>query len=260
MNEMRVKLLKIQNSSLIHKTEKFRTNLVPRCIRSMRFIGEVFEGDLSEITCPDCLEKLNKFGMKMNRILFCILFCNSLAFAETPQNVDDYLHRFEVASLRNLGFRYPGQNRTPKFKLGLSPFLPQDKNLGHNWWFAQSQMDGECDRTSNNSCQFVIAFDTLTWQKSDDLYREILFFHEMGHCVLLLPHDASEMVARKVHYAFSVMHPEPISQVTYLLNRDLYHERFFASTKNKVEKIRGIRHVVPDHSRRFNLARSSFQH
>lgn len=175
------------------------------------------------------------------KMIFCILTYSVFAFAETPQNVEDYLLRFQESAKHHMGFHYPSNNRAPKFKLGLSPFLNKDKYLGENWWFAQPKLDGQCVQSSNNACvEPTIIFDTRTWNRSGDLYREMLFFHEMGHCVLKLKHDSSDM---------NIMHPDGPMRNTYLINRELYHEKLFASTKREVEYVK-----FGGNNRRVNLA------
>lgn len=55
---MKTKLLRIQNYPTIHDTTTRRTNIVPKCIASVKWVGEVFDGNQSQVTCPYCLEKM----------------------------------------------------------------------------------------------------------------------------------------------------------------------------------------------------------
>lgn len=196
----------------------------------------------------------------MRRVAICILFCNALAFAEQPPGIGDYFQRFREAAKRHAGARYPGENRV-NFRLGMSPYL-HTRDLGHTWWFAEWVPDAICLKSPRNACsEPVIAFDTKTWLTAGDAYREMLVFHELGHCVLNLDHDPAEMVAGKQHFALSVMHPGPgPAWDTYIVNRELYHEKLFARLKGVVEKITGVKHERGDSSRRFNLARSVRRH
>lgn len=54
------------------------------------------------------------------------------------------------------------------------------------------------------------------WEKASNLQKEQLIFHELGHCVLNLPHDASR---NENGVPKSIMYPAMISEGEYFHNR-----------------------------------------
>lgn len=63
------------------------------------------------------------------------------------------------------------------------------------------------------------------WNKEDDLGREELMFHELGHCIYDLEHDTRVLVDEWC--PFSVMHPYVLPFGCYELFHDHYIEQLF---------------------------------
>ena len=60
------------------------------------------------------------------------------------------------------------------------------------------------------------------WQQADHITREILIFHELGHCALDRRHDTETIMQDGVEIAKSVMYPYVISAAYYSKYRDYY--------------------------------------
>lgn len=61
------------------------------------------------------------------------------------------------------------------------------------------------------------------WESIDDLQREQLMYHELGHCILDRNHDSRTING----CAFSIMHPYMISENCYEPARDVYVGELF---------------------------------
>ena len=68
-----------------------------------------------------------------------------------------------------------------------------------------------------------IMLQTQEWRLANDLEREQLVFHELGHCQFGFPHDESIKDGRPV----SIMYPYLLSRVTYKEHRDEYLKELF---------------------------------
>jgi hypothetical protein len=68
-----------------------------------------------------------------------------------------------------------------------------------------------------------IELDPDFWNSSDDMEREELVFHELGHCVLMRDHK-DDVINDTNGYVLpaSIMYPYVMDSATYSLNRDYY--------------------------------------
>jgi len=68
-----------------------------------------------------------------------------------------------------------------------------------------------------------VTLDRSFWEKSSDLGREALVFHELGHCVLGLGHDIKDIVVNGQMIHRSLMYPSTFGETwMYVANRDYY--------------------------------------
>ncbi len=132
------------------------------------------------------------------------------ALAETPS---DYVGRFQDEALLHAGARYP---LSINIRLG----LPQkEKRKGS---------DARCVKTEKRACRMpVIEIDIVAWLQADDLYRELLVFHEMGHCILNLGHEDN-----------GIMHPDGPGSNDYLIDRERFHQKLFSNLKEIVKGVK----------------------
>lgn len=73
----------------------------------------------------------------------------------------------------------------------------------------------------------VITINKKRWNLLEEVDREILLFHEMGHCVLKRLHH-NELSRRGAPQ--SMMHAYALDRYTYLLNESYYLEELFSHT------------------------------
>lgn len=92
------------------------------------------------------------------------------AYANTPEALWDYFQRFETAAAQNgVAIDLTSLNISAEFKE-----LPQEG------------VAGTCTYGSHQPGHIVI--DETFWQQSSDLWKEMIVFHELGHCVLFRDH------------------------------------------------------------------------
>lgn len=95
---------------------------------------------------------------------------NAGAYPETPEALWDYFQRFETAAAQNgVSIDLASLNISAEFKE-----LPQDG------------VAGTCTYGSHQPGHIVI--DETFWRQSNDLWKEMIVFHELGHCVLHRDH------------------------------------------------------------------------
>ena len=135
--------------------------------------------------------------------------CSTTRTIPTISNVEDerqtepYLKMFQAEMmLRGLNFEYPRELR-----------IYVTKNLTKR--FADGTI-GLCSKSSN---RIRIYLDQDAWNKYDHVGREMLMFHELGHCVLDLPHNMAAMVDGT---PYSIMYPSLFSSYIYSRYRATY--------------------------------------
>lgn len=70
-----------------------------------------------------------------------------------------------------------------------------------------------------------IQIDPRFWENENEGGKEQLIFHELGHCVLRLPHDASLMDDHGMLIPASIMYPHNFGHYNFYQNhRDYYFQ------------------------------------
>lgn len=92
------------------------------------------------------------------------------AYAEVPQGLWDYFQSFEAAAAeRGLDLDLNSLEISAEFKE-----------------ISQDGVAGTCTYGSHQPGHVVI--DETFWSRASDSYKEMIVFHELGHCVLYLDH------------------------------------------------------------------------
>lgn len=83
-----------------------------------------------------------------------------------------------------------------------------------------TETDGDCEKDPVGAS--VINIDFGFWQGADDTQREMVLFHELGHCVFGRVHKM-DLTPDGV-FAVSLMYPDAlmVGEQNYLANRDSY--------------------------------------
>jgi hypothetical protein len=87
------------------------------------------------------------------------------------------------------------------------------------------KQDGVCETSDHTSPTILV--NERAWNDMDDLGRESLMFHELGHCVLNRSHV---LIKSSDGAPSSLMYPVAISLKTYLDNHEYYIRELFRAT------------------------------
>ena len=77
----------------------------------------------------------------------------------------------------------------------------------------------------------MILFDRQYWESASPIEREMLAYHEFGHCLLDLEHNEKMMNLNGRQRPESLMYPSIFSQYWYMEMQDYYLAELFHSTK-----------------------------
>ncbi len=125
----------------------------------------------------------------------------------------EYMKRFQVAHYRTTGK-----------KINTAGIVVKPRNIKpneHNQVLRyKSQAIGYC---IPSSILPVVYIDISTWNRLDDLLREELVFHELGHCLL----DRDHCDEHDKFLPLSMMRSGLVPMKYYLLNRELYLYELF---------------------------------
>ncbi len=80
-----------------------------------------------------------------------------------------------------------------------------------------------------------VDFSTSAWNKGSDAFKEMLAFHELGHCLLGRGHKNSTHSGGRPE---SIMNSWLFDQKTYLANRDQYLKELFTAESDWA--VRGV--------------------
>lgn len=122
-------------------------------------------------------------------------------------------------------------------------FLEYHDNLGLTHDYRVSiLMSEDLDDTTYGTClkvegddRRVILINDIAWGRMTSAEKELVIFHELGHCILNLPHNSNTVVARIGGLPESIMFPKIFSDVVYVVNRDYYVADLFEPSQ--VEEI-----------------------
>lgn len=78
----------------------------------------------------------------------------------------------------------------------------------------------------------TITLDTKFWNQVDEIRKETLLYHELGHCVLGRGHTSKRMASGEY---VSIMTPYILSEKTYLAHREYYILELFENSKEGLE-------------------------
>jgi hypothetical protein len=89
---------------------------------------------------------------------------------------------------------------------------------------------GDCQMNSDGSNPTVI-IDTNSWASFSDTQKEMLVYHELGHCVLGRVHDSSYWAVPSTAFSIvnSLMYPSQTDASNYEIYRDHYMQELFAN-------------------------------
>ncbi len=146
--------------------------------------------------------------MKMTIFTVLFLLPAVMAYGESPS---EYVNRFQQALQKHVGAQLP-DHFIKRIEFRIKP-------LWHN------DDDARCVQTLGNrsSEKIIIELDDWMWRRANDLYKELVVFHELGHCVLSRAHeDGKENGIPK-----SMMTLSGLDWRTYLIYREYYHTELF---------------------------------
>ncbi len=87
---------------------------------------------------------------------------------------------------------------------------------------------GVCLIYTNNEREVLV--DLEWWNKQGNRRKELLIFHELGHCALGRHHDDSKVEG--TNYATTIMNPTLISSKDYINFLDPYHFELFTGSSD----------------------------
>lgn len=96
-----------------------------------------------------------------------------------------------------------------------------------------SWVHGQCTESATRQ---EILINASYWNELDEFQRELLVYHELGHCVLRLSHDESIATIAGESVPASIMHPHVmymLSPEAFAKNSDGYFRRLFGALPTK---------------------------
>ncbi len=88
---------------------------------------------------------------------------------------------------------------------------------------------GMCQFSSNGKNK--VQLSTSDWKNGSDTFREMLMFHELGHCLLGRGHKNTKHSSGRPE---SIMNSSLFNQNTYLANRDQYLKELFTAANRSL--------------------------
>ncbi|PIK15164.1 hypothetical protein [Halobacteriovorax sp. JY17] len=144
-------------------------------------------------------------------------------YAVSANAFSSYITAFEKEAAKNLS--------EPNFKVGDIPI-----NFGDT---TKDEFDGVCNTYSDGTKEILIK--KSWWESTDKTQREIMIFHELGHCRLGRDHD-EEIVTTSSNktYKTSVMNPVIPHSDIYLEKRSAYLTELYLYNKTALLESFGI--------------------
>lgn len=145
------------------------------------------------------------------RVLFIFLVFSSVAHSEALMfpELQPFLDTFR-AELD----RYGSEEMKTQYFTKISSIVV-DKGA------APIHADGVCERGKAGR---RITLDSERWGRETQMEREIVLFHELGHCIFDFEHDNRHYLDGR---PYSIMHPAGPSERQYREQRDVYLYQFF---------------------------------
>lgn len=141
-------------------------------------------------------------------------------YAVSASEFEPYIASFEKEAAQTL--------EEPDFKVGDIPI-----NFGDT---TDEDYDGVCNTYSDGTKEILIK--KSWWQSTDVTQREIMIYHELGHCRLGRDHDEERRVAGTHTYKLSIMNPVIPSSADYVSQKNAYLTELYLY--NKVPLITGF--------------------
>lgn len=156
-----------------------------------------------------------------NVLLIIAIFLISAMAAEGDQAEEKELYRYAVR-FRALAMRYAplAQLEIPdsvlrRISIKIEPLYVE--GLPH--------AEGSCQVSERNDP--VIVLNQGGWKVYGEFSREIVIFHELGHCILHREHDDRTIERNGETIPISIMNAHVLDVNDYLLNRDYYLQELF---------------------------------
>lgn len=169
--------------------------------------------------------------MKLINLIFPILLlvgCASQRVVVNPKESEEfgvYVRLFEKeAKEQEIQFRMP--NLLSSLRVYMVDSF-NEEILGAN-------VVGLCYDTNNRTNIYI---SKKEWESYDTYQREMLMFHELGHCILQLGHDRSQ---DRVGRPLDLMFPFNFDSDLYLENREYYVKHLFGQLKSQEISVEGM--------------------
>jgi ATP-dependent Zn protease len=86
-----------------------------------------------------------------------------------------------------------------------------------------------------NNTKSSIVINTYSWSSLSEVEKEIVIYHELGHCVLGLKHDNTKVDHDWVLSSpLSIMYPYVLEQDWYLKNKKEYLDELFSRNRYEI--------------------------
>ncbi len=92
--------------------------------------------------------------------------------------------------------------------------------------------DSELPNGTLGSCYYEptprVVINPIWWSNANPIYREIMMYHELGHCILKRGHTFYHKLMKNDFYPISLMYTSSITPDVYENNKEYYvHELFY---------------------------------
>lgn len=84
-----------------------------------------------------------------------------------------------------------------------------------------------CEYKKYGSKPPIVTLSFFGWETMSTIQREIVFFHELAHCLLKRPHRNQFIIRDGEEIPISIMNAIAISDREYIQNKDYYLEELF---------------------------------
>ena len=94
------------------------------------------------------------------------------------------------------------------------------------------QAIGDCQQGGGTPPTVIL--DTASWATMTDTQKEMVVYHELGHCVLGRVHDSSYFAVPNTNFSIvnSLMYPSQTDPGNYEIYRAHYMQELFANAEN----------------------------
>lgn len=143
-------------------------------------------------------------------------------YATTDDSFAPIVKKFEALGQKELN--------DPQFKVGDIPI-----NFGDT---TQPEFDGVCFVYADDTKEIIVR--KSWWDNAHPIQKEVLVFHELGHCRLGRTHEEDTVETGDQSVKTSVMHPIIPDTATYTEHQDGYIKELFTYSKSTLLTLLGI--------------------